>query len=785
MLLNKHIILSFFIVFFTHLGVSAITITSQAQLEAIFDSTWTQINDNLHLEGLSIVDLSPLKNVHTISGNFSIHRTGLTNTEGLESLYYALRIFISENEYLEEIHLPSFDEIWGEFDVRKNPALLRIIGSYPSYYDNNYIRFSENPQLEDIGILNDITFAGSLYLYECPSILDLAPLSNLQRVEYFRLKNFPLINDLLSLSNLIEARTLELDEFPLVQDVTSLSGIDVEELELFEFSNFDQIKDINVLQLWDFPIREIKIEGNNKLKNLSGLSNIESVEKLIISGNDSLTAINFDQLETADHIRIVDNNELVYLNGLNNLDSLGCGISITDNPKLESLIELSNLKKANGGGCDLYHSWEVLYLKNLPSLKSENLFLNLEEVHGDLVIENCGMDSLYGFGKLQWVEEHVEIFLNHNLIDINSFSNLEYAENFLIADNSQLEKLIIPNKLGMTNLEIGLGVWDNAKLNEVNGGNELRKIWFYLGNNPQLYDFPHLENLNWFNRLRIENTRLKNLDFISSVDTAGGWIDIKNNLELESIEGLANVTKWMSDVFGDHLEITDNPLLETISPLISYPGPETGRLEISNNHNLFDLVGLDSLKYNNRRIRISGNDNLQNLDGISQLKNIRDSLIISNNSSLTDISALASLDSLGEYLKITNNPLLSDCEVLCTIDSSAYIAEGIILENNADFCSVLDSVLYYCENPVAIYETNKYTLDIFPNPSFGIFDLSMPIDLAASYTVSNSTGQQISNGLLQRARHAIDISEASSGIYFLSLYDEEGKVVGVEKIVKY
>jgi uncharacterized delta-60 repeat protein len=75
----------------------------------------------------------------------------------------------------------------------------------------------------------------------------------------------------------------------------------------------------------------------------------------------------------------------------------------------------------------------------------------------------------------------------------------------------------------------------------------------------------------------------------------------------------------------------------------------------------------------------------------------------------------------------------------------------------------------YNNSPLSIHEQSIQNLNIFPNPSEGIFTIGITanLDSEIDYQVLDATARIIKTGVLTEASPQIDLSEANSGIYFL------------------
>lgn len=153
---------------------------------------------------------------------------------------------------------------------------------------------------------------------------------------------------------------------------------------------------------------------NNSIKDLSKLSNLKTVSRLVIQGNKSLK--NLKGLENITYvigdITIRGNNELEEINSLNNLGRIEGSLIISENESLTD-ISLNSVKTIYDG----------IKINNNISLKSINGLNLLEGVFGNINIENNNiLESISGFKKL--------IFLVQN----NDYSESD----FVITNNSLL-----------------------------------------------------------------------------------------------------------------------------------------------------------------------------------------------------------------------------------------------------------------------------------------------------------------------------------------------------------
>ena len=75
---------------------------------------------------------------------------------------------------------------------------------------------------------------------------------------------------------------------------------------------------------------------------------------------------------------------------------------------------------------------------------------------------------------------------------------------------------------------------------------------------------------------------------------------------------------------------------------------------------------------------------------------------------------------------------------------------------------------------------------VFPNPSQNSITIKIPLDQIEKpkYIIFNLNGQLIDNGKIMTNIQTIDISSLTTGIYLLTVYDNNGNLLDSEKIIK-
>lgn len=87
---------------------------------------------------------------------------------------------------------------------------------------------------------------------------------------------------------------------------------------------------------------------------------------------------------------------------------------------------------------------------------------------------------------------------------------------------------------------------------------------------------------------------------------------------------------------------------------------------------------------------------------------------------------------------------------------------------------------------VDLKEESNFDINIFPNPTNGQFyiEISNSNLKNLNYHVSNSLGQTILNEKIEAVVSPINLSQYSSGMYFISVTDNNGKTITSKKVVK-
>ena len=198
---------------------------------------------------------------------------------------------------------------------------------------------------------------------------------------------------------------------------------------------------------------------------------------------------------------------------------------------------------------------------------------------------------------------------------------------------------------------------------------------FRVEDNLYLNDLSGLENLSFISSgLYIINTNLTNLSGLESITDLGGcWTqatcrhEIIGNANLTSLQGLNNL-----DSMTLAFTIQDNPSLTNLADLskLRYVGGSSFR--IANNISLTSLEGLDSLHRVAGSMSIVDNTALVSVENLANLTQIGINFSIRNSPLLESLTGLESLSGVPSYFRIDHNHSLTNLMGLSGLRSVGY-----------------------------------------------------------------------------------------------------------------
>jgi hypothetical protein len=347
------------------------------------------------------------------------------------------------------------------------------------------------------------------------SVYDLSPLKDLEIIESegFSIKNCLIenmsgLNNVRSISGGLDIRSndnlVDLTGLDNLQICGSLSITSNNNLKTFNSLNKLSaiygslyIKNNNNLENFNGLIKlkglyEIYITDNAKLKNLVGLSSLETIawEAFYISNNQSLESLTgLNSLKKVGQLQIENNQSLKNLKGLENIEEISFYINIHNNPNLVDLTGLSNLKTT-----------EYFSVENNQNLLSLSGLNNAVVIDYFFIKKNNNLLNLTQIGN---IKTKIKIEFNDKLLSLDGLQNVKTLEGSLnqgelnISKNNSLTNLKGLEGLKQVNgYSISIGY--NENLNSLNGleqfENTSKNNMLYVTNNPKLSNFCALKN---------------------------------------------------------------------------------------------------------------------------------------------------------------------------------------------------------------------------------------------------------------------------------------------------
>jgi len=143
-----------------------------------------------------------------------------------------------------------------------------------------------------------------------------------------------------------------------------------------------------------------------------------------------------------------------------------------------------------------------------------------------------------------------------------------------------------------------------------------------------------------------------------------------------------------------------------------------------------------------------------------------------------DGTGTASSGTTYQWLDCANNTAIAGAnqQTFAPVVTGSYS----VIVTNAAGCS--DTSTCVTINVANVEELSKFTADVYPNPSEGIFNLFMNINVGAKLTITDATGRIVQDSTFEGASTMVDLSQSVTGIYYITLKaDSNEKVIRVIK----
>ncbi|TVR82409.1 MAG: T9SS C-terminal target domain-containing protein [Saprospirales bacterium] len=348
-------------------------------------------------------------------------------------------------------------------------------------------------------------------------------------------------------------------------------------------------------------------------------------------------------------------------------------------------------------------------------------------------------------------------------LDITGLRNLEVtgAHGFSIKRNQE-ENIVLPVFKDLRSVE-GPFVINHSRIGNIQGV------------------FPKLRNVA---SISIRSNNFLQINFLESLAFVGGDFHIIDNLNLFQI------SMPSLELIEGRMTISGSPVLQSISvsenfsiiagELILNQLPRLEDMSFTNSLEMIgkDLriihTGLERLSIGDveiiRNIFVSNNENLIDLSGLESLSYVFGDIEIRSNSNLLSIEGMDNwMNLIGQRVFLTNNPELNFCntDFICAHLQTNRYFEAF---GNGPNCSSPQIIQEQCVVSSERSLESKNTI-IFPNPSTGYLRVELPGHGMHLVKVYSSEGVPLK---MTKSQHPfeMDLSDLPAGFYLLKIKGE-------------
>ena len=121
--------------------------------------------------------------------------------------------------------------------------------------------------------------------------------------------------------------------------------------------------------------------------------------------------------------------------------------------------------------------------------------------------------------------------------------------------------------------------------------------------------------------------------------------------------------------------------------------------------------------------------------------------------------------------------------ICCQYGTGSYSISddsGNVIFSGGDFSST-ESTTFRVGETLEINSVFENNLNIFPNPSNGVFNIKTSLN-NSTYKIYNLIGQQVKSGLIYNGSNLIDLRNSIDGIYFITIESKNGEKIGYKLI---
>lgn len=342
------------------------------------------------------------------------------------------------------------------------------------------------------------------------------------------------------------------------------------------------------------------------------------------------------------------------------------------NNTFQDLAGLQSLKHI-GGSLHLLTNSELKHVDALSGVTTvTSLYIN-----GNPLLANLG-----GLSNLTSVSDMIDVSYCGGLVTLAALGNIQTKLTGSLILHKLDSLLSLTGLEGITEVNV-LKVSSNGLLSNLSGLGLIKvKSQIHVNKNGSLSSLQGLEGLSkiW-NSLNItDNPLLESLDALSNITgSVGGSFTISNNTGLTGLQGLEGV----EGVVGS-FTLNNIPTIVTLGPLTNL-ATVGGIFTISSLSSLVDLSSLTSLE-EVQTLTLMFNDSLTAIDLPNYGTKFVGSLEIKNNGSLASIGGFAQLEEIGGNLRIHNNESLTK---LTALNGVADVGGNLYLTGNASLLNLL------------------------------------------------------------------------------------------------
>jgi len=159
--------------------------------------------------------------------------------------------------------------------------------------------------------------------------------------------------------------------------------------------------------------------------------------------------------------------------------------------------------------------------------------------------------------------------------------------------------------------------------------------------------------------------------------------------------------------------------------------------------------------------------------------------IIAQNGSLTNASTYNTeieIPSADECYTFTINDSYGD-GICCQYGTGSYSItddSSNVIFSGGEFSST-ESTIFRVGETLGINPVFENDLNIFPNPSNGVFTIKSSIN-NSTYKIYNLIGQHVKSGSINNGSNLIDLRNSTDGVYFITIQTENGEKIGYKLI---